>query len=198
MDMSSNKPVLTKRKPGRQEQQRLHRLVYLHANVSANAHAPSIGGNMSEFMDNWRSRIAPPAERFGLDILSPPTSTCSVANAGDTYHYRPNQPPRHVPVTNTKSLQLDANALAATLDGTPGALLALVHAGYRQWTKTQHLTFPPARRDELLREILHFCADTHLLECPPEDGCRPQAIADMLDARYPRYARRKAASYRKR
>ncbi|WP_416047435.1 hypothetical protein [Cupriavidus basilensis] len=98
----------------------------------------------------------------------------------------------------TNTLQLQANALAATLDGTPGALLALVHAGYRQWTKARRLNFQAARRDELLREILHFCADTHLLECPPEDECRPQAIADMLDSRYPRYARRKVSSHRKR
>ncbi len=101
-------------------------------------------------------------------------------------------------MTNTKTLQLQANALAATLDGTPGALLALVHAGYRQWTKARRLYFQPERRDELLQEIPHFCADTHLLECPHDDGCRPQAIADMLDARYPRYARRKVLSYRKR
>ncbi|MDF3835143.1 hypothetical protein P3W85_19570 [Cupriavidus basilensis] len=101
-------------------------------------------------------------------------------------------------MTITKSLRLQANTLAATLDGTPGALLALAHAGYRQWTKARHLNFPPARREELLQEILHFCADTHLLKCPPEDECRPQAIADMLDARYPRYARHRASSHRKR
>ncbi|MDF3833233.1 hypothetical protein P3W85_09780 [Cupriavidus basilensis] len=101
-------------------------------------------------------------------------------------------------MTNTKSLQLQANALATTLDGTPGSLLALAHAGYRQWTKARHLNYPPARRDELLREILHFCADTHLLECPPEHQCRPQAITDMRDARYPRYARHRVSTHRMR
>lgn len=90
-------------------------------------------------------------------------------------------------------LQLEANTLASKLDGTPGALLALTHAGYHYWAKARRLHFPQPRRDELLLEIMNFCADTNLLECPPdpEDGDRRQAIECMLDGRYPRYARLK-------
>ncbi|MCY0853367.1 hypothetical protein [Cupriavidus sp. D39] len=70
-------------------------------------------------------------------------------------------------MTITITLQLEAKALAANLDGTPDALLALTHAGYRSWTKARRLHFPPPRREELLLEIMRFCADTNLLECPP-------------------------------
>ncbi|MGT2455146.1 hypothetical protein ACU4GI_18570 [Cupriavidus basilensis] len=87
------------------------------------------------------------------------------------------------------NLQLEANTLAASLDGTPGALMALTHAGYLDWAKARRLNFQSPLRETLLLEIMRFCANTHLLECPPEDGCRRQEIADMLDARYPRYAR---------
>ncbi|WP_241754832.1 hypothetical protein [Cupriavidus basilensis] len=101
-------------------------------------------------------------------------------------------------MTLTITLQLEAKALAANLDGTPDALLALTHAGYRCWTKARRLHFPPPRREALLLEIMRFCADTNLLECPPdpEDGDRLQAIEGMLDGRYPRYARLKRNPHR--
>jgi hypothetical protein len=41
------------------------------------------------------------------------------------------------PMTITITLQLEAKALAANLDGTPDALLALTHRGYRYWTKAR-------------------------------------------------------------
>ncbi|MCP3018160.1 hypothetical protein [Cupriavidus basilensis] len=69
-------------------------------------------------------------------------------------------------MTLTITLQLEAKALAANLDGTPDALLARTHAGYRCWTKARRLHFPPPRREELLLEIMRFCADINLLECP--------------------------------
>ncbi|MGO4333035.1 hypothetical protein AB4Z48_35035 [Cupriavidus sp. 2TAF22] len=101
-------------------------------------------------------------------------------------------------MTITIPLQLEAKALAANLDGTPGALLALTHAGYRYWTKARRLHFPPPRREALLLEIMRFCADTNLLECAPdpEDRDRQHVIEEMLDARYLRYARLKRNRHR--
>jgi hypothetical protein len=101
-------------------------------------------------------------------------------------------------MTITITLQLEAKALAVNLDGTPDARLALTHLGYRYWTKARRLHFPPPRREALLLEIMRFCADTNLLECPPdpEDGDRQGVIEVMLDARYPRYARLKRMLHR--
>jgi len=101
-------------------------------------------------------------------------------------------------MTITITLQLEAKALAANPDGTPDALLALTHAGYRYWTKARRLHFLPPRREALLLEIVRFCAVTNLLECPPDpqDGDRQQVIEEMLDAHYPRYARLKRHPHR--
>lgn len=90
-----------------------------------------------------------------------------------------------------KALNEEAKALAVGLDGTPQALVALAHAGYRAWAKDGNLQFPEDRRYALLGEILRYCADENLLERYSAQECRSE-IAEMLDARYPRYARTRA------
>jgi hypothetical protein len=67
--------------------------------------------------------------------------------------------------------------------------LVLAHPGYKARTKNRRLHFPEPRRHELLVQILRDCAYSHLLECPPFEKTHIEAIEEMMDARYPRYAR---------
>jgi len=94
---------------------------------------------------------------------------------------------------NERALSLEAQRLAERLGGTADQLVVLAHAGYRAWTRSRRLHFPETRRHELLLEILHYCADSHLLECPPFEQSGAEAVEDEMDARYPRYARLRRA-----
>lgn len=95
---------------------------------------------------------------------------------------------------NQRALLLEARRLAENVDGTADQLLALAHAGYQTWTRNRRLHFPETRRHALLLEILRYCADSHLLECPPFAQSRIEAVEDAMDASYPRYARLRCAS----
>lgn len=90
---------------------------------------------------------------------------------------------------NQRALLLEARRLAEDVDGTADQLLALAHASYRAWTRNRRLHFPDPRRHTLLLEILRYCADSHLLECPPFEQSRIEVVEDAMDASYPRYAR---------
>lgn len=95
---------------------------------------------------------------------------------------------------NQRALVLEARRLAEHLDGTADQLLALAYAGYRAWTKNRRLHFLEDRRHALMINILRYCAETHLLECPPFDRTSNEVIEDALDASYPRYARNRRVS----
>ncbi|KAF7962648.1 hypothetical protein AWV80_19400 [Cupriavidus sp. UYMU48A] len=69
--------------------------------------------------------------------------------------------------------------------------MATAYRGYKCWAHERRLHFPEPRRYALLLDILQCCSDEHLVErasCE-EPGFANAEIAEMLDARYPRYAR---------
>jgi len=94
---------------------------------------------------------------------------------------------------NQRILSGEAKRLAEDLDGTTEQLLALAYAGYHAWTRNRRLHFPESRRHAFLLEILRYCADEHLLECPPLEMSRVEAVEQAMDAYYPRYARLRRA-----
>ncbi len=87
-----------------------------------------------------------------------------------------------------RALQEEARALFQPFHGTPEALIALAHAGFRAWAKAGNLNFPDEKRYALLHEVLRYCAHQCLLACCFSQERRLREIAEMLDARYPRYA----------
>ncbi|WP_316157803.1 hypothetical protein [Cupriavidus sp. BIC8F] len=91
-----------------------------------------------------------------------------------------------------RTLQQEAKTLFQPFHGTPGALLALTHAGFRAWAKAGNLNFPDEMRYALLQEILRFCAAECLLACCFSQERRLREITEILDGRYPRYARTRA------
>ncbi|MFC4518492.1 hypothetical protein [Cupriavidus pinatubonensis] len=91
-----------------------------------------------------------------------------------------------------RKLQQEAKALFQPFHGTPGALIALTHAGFRAWAKAGNLHFPDEKRYALLHKVLRFCAGECLLACCFSQERRLRDIAEMLDGSYPRYARTRA------
>lgn len=87
-----------------------------------------------------------------------------------------------------QTLQQEAKALFQPFHGTPEALIALAHAGFRAWAKAGNLNFPEEKRYALLHEVLRYCADRCLLACCFSQERRLSEIAEVLDASYPRYA----------
>jgi hypothetical protein len=64
-----------------------------------------------------------------------------------------------------QTLHQEAKALFQPFHGTPEALIALAHAGFRAWAKAGNLNFPEEKRYALLHEVLRYCADRCLLAC---------------------------------
>ncbi|KAI3602916.1 hypothetical protein D8I24_3094 (plasmid) [Cupriavidus necator H850] len=87
-----------------------------------------------------------------------------------------------------QTLHQEAKALFQPFHGTPEALIALAHAGFRAWAKAGNLNFPEEKRYALLHEVLRYCADQCLLACCFSQEHRLRDIAAMLDGRYPPYA----------
>lgn len=84
-----------------------------------------------------------------------------------------------------------ATLVANGLDATPHELLATAYRGYKCWAHERRLHFPEPRRYALLLDILQYCSDEYLVErasCE-EPGFANAEVAEMLDARYPRFAR---------
>lgn len=87
-----------------------------------------------------------------------------------------------------RTLHQEAKALFQPFHCTPQALIALTHAGFRAWAKEGNLNFPDEMRYALLHEVMRYCANQCLLACCFSQERRLHEIAEMLDARYPRYA----------
>jgi len=84
-----------------------------------------------------------------------------------------------------RTLRQEAKVLFQPFHGTPGALIALTHAGFRAWAKGGNLQFPDEKRYALLHEVMRYCADECLLACCLSQERRLREIAEMLDASYP-------------